>query len=871
MAANKERVITKLLSIALALVVALTAFSSPPIPPQAEAGTAVNAQKQLRPPGAGVYPPGIDGSIKETKSQPGFFSAAGSMRPAISHRPTTGDQKLLVIMLEFNDVKFTHNKDFYYNLIFGETNSLKAYYRENSYGKLNLVSNINDITVVQSVYDMAYYGADNGGIDSPEIDEMAREAVRLADAAGVDFSRYATGGVVNNFLLIHAGQDQALTGNSNDIWSHQYFIYERENDLVTSIGETVDGVEVIEYATVADDGYLGTMVHEFGHQLGLPDLYDTDYGENGESFGAGVWDSMAYGCDLGGGARPAHLSAWSKQLLGWIEPVNVVYNDNYSISEAVYGAGEAAGFYRLWTNGQAGDEYFLVENRRKYGFDAELPGEGLLIWHIDDAVGDLQYNNINIDPSNLRVALEQADGKNDLENLNNAGDAGDPFSTLTSTEFSQLTNPSSNRKDGSPSYVSITNISAPADVMTAHFTVEKPVTGTISLDKTQYTGTGATAIITVNDADRDTDSSINTITVEVTSTSDAGGIDVALNETGAGTGIFTGSFGFTTGASGNNLIKVAGGDTITATYFDQLNAAGETSILTATATWSQSTTTGGGGGGGGGGITAPQVTVPPGATKPQSDAALEKAIENSSATGIIKITAEPGEDNLALTTKQVEKIEQTQKPLTIQIPGISFTFPAGALQVPEMPGKDVVQFEIGARALGANEKASILNNARHSHLYILRSEIYDLSAVTVTRSGHKNAIKLFNGNVMVALPVPANYREAAARGKIKAYRYNPESKAWDAVGGDYDAATTSIVFETPHFSHYALLEMAPKKLETSPFTDIENHWAKDDIEWMYTHNYASGRSPSRFEPNTGITRAEFAALLVNVLQVGKPA
>jgi len=557
---------------------------------------------------------------------------------------------------------------------------------------------------------------------------------------------------VQNFIIIHAGADQAFSGNSNDIWSHQYYII---NDDFTA-GETVDGVEVVSYATVADNyplgtSVLGTMVHEFGHLLGLPDLYDTDYaGNGGQSCGAGFWDSMAYGCDLGNGTKPAHLSAWSKQLLDWINPVNVIYEGDYSVSDAAYGAASSDGFYRLWTNGKKGNEYFLVENRQPNGFDAELPGAGLLIWHIDDSVGDIDYNDINTEPDNLRVALEQADVRYDLENCVYPGDDGDPFSAPAYTVFNQSTNPSSNRNDGSSSYVSVTNITSAADTMTAHFSVKQPVTG---------------------------------------------------------------------------------------------------------------------GGGGGGGSVPPQNTVPPGAATPLKDSIVEKAVSNSSNTGIITIEEKDNETAVTITTKQVKMINGANKPLSLQISDVSFTFPANALQLQPVQGKEAVQVEIKVRALAGSERSDLWSKVQHGNLYILRGEVYELSTEAVNSTGDRSALNNFNGSLRVSLPVPAEYQNQAINGMINAFRYNPETNAWELIGGRFNPATGSIVFETSHFSLYALLEMAPKKLEATPFTDINSHWAKADIEWMYNNHYVSGRSQTMFEPDAGITRAEFAALLVNVLKL----
>ena len=154
---------------------------------------------------------------------------------------------------------------------------------------------------------------------------------------------------------------------------------------------------------------FGIICHEIGHQLGFPDMYDTDGSSlcwGGMGQGLGHWDLMASGDWLTprgypAGYKPAHVSAWLKAYRGWLIPTEVV-NDVHGIDIPDVETNPVA--YKLWTGGQYGaydKEYFLVESRQRmpwnHGYDSELDGDGLLIYHVDESVkdGDADGNGIN--------------------------------------------------------------------------------------------------------------------------------------------------------------------------------------------------------------------------------------------------------------------------------------------------------------------------------------------------------------------------------------------------------------------------------------------------------------------------------------------
>ena len=129
--------------------------------------------------------------------------------------------------------------------------------------------------------------------------------------------------------------------------------------------------------------------------------------------------------------------------------------------------------HRLWTNGSASSEYYLIENRQLTGYDASLPGAGLLIWHVDDDV----YTNT--DEAHPKIKILQADGLDNLKANTNRGDAGDVFpGTSNNSTFNSTSNPNSKAYSGSDTYVSVTNIPPPSDSITFNITVKpQPVTG----------------------------------------------------------------------------------------------------------------------------------------------------------------------------------------------------------------------------------------------------------------------------------------------------------------------------------------------------------------------------------------------------------
>ncbi|MDI6807769.1 MAG: M6 family metalloprotease domain-containing protein [Candidatus Eisenbacteria bacterium] len=377
----------------------------------------------------------------------------------------------LAILVEFQDVTARKTKGYIDTLLFSKgvypTGSMRDYYLENSYGSFDLIGTT---TVwVKVPHPMSYYtmngGTSNFGLCASCYPQNAQglveEAVQLADPL-VDFSQFDNDGdgVVDGIIVIHAGMGYENSGSPSDFHSHFWFV---QNPPL------VDGVHILEYAFAPELGSIGVPAHEFGHVMGLPDLYDTSppYSQ-GVGFwslmGTGVWGGpQSDGDPYNDDSRPVHLDAWSKAALGFVIPDEPSTNQT---SVSIPAAEDNAFSLKLWKNGLAGQEYFLVENRKRRLFDEYLKGEGLLIYHIDESV----YGND--DKNHYMVAVEQADGRRDLES-NKEADSGDPFPGSTwNREFGPNTNPGSKSYSGSDVQVAVSGISNPGLVMKADVTVE---------------------------------------------------------------------------------------------------------------------------------------------------------------------------------------------------------------------------------------------------------------------------------------------------------------------------------------------------------------------------------------------------------------
>ena len=285
----------------------------------------------------------------------------------------------------FNQVGYTTD---------GATGSVRDYYNEVSYGKLLLKSTV---TVwVRLPREGAYYH-DNQST-------LAADAIAAADAAGVDFSQFDSDGDgwVDALDIIHSGYGEEATANPDDVWSVKGALHG-----VT----TKDGVKMYAYHTEpalrGDSGSgitrIGVICHETGHFFGLPDLYDY----SSLTDGLGNWCIMAGGSWNGSsGSSPAHFSAWCKCFLGFARTTPVHSRIGRSLP-----AVEQHPVVGMLRDGLSDDEYFLIENREKIGFDdSEQIHPGCLVFHVyrpseNNDIGTWEH------PA---VKVEEADGNDSL-------------------------------------------------------------------------------------------------------------------------------------------------------------------------------------------------------------------------------------------------------------------------------------------------------------------------------------------------------------------------------------------------------------------------------------------------------------------------
>jgi|GEM_PF-1289640 len=400
--------------------------------------------------------------------------------PLLSRMAKRSDKtvwRIPVILVQFPDTAAVETKASFEDMFnqsgwdggFGSHGSFNDYYEEVSYDQFGIQADIFGWYTADNPHH--YYSWDHEDCWA-RAQQFALDAVNKADA-DVDFSQYDNDGdgAVDQVIIVHAGPGAAAYGNTVHIWPHKFNL----RNAVTRDGITVYDYTLQEELQYGHHAGVGMYCHEFGHALGLPDLYDTNGDTNGNSQGIGNWGLMAAGAWGNGGKCPTHFCAWSKIQLGWLEPEVLALGttvDEISLNSAT----AQARCVKLMSPNASNNEYFLLENRQQHLFDSYAPGHGLVIMHINDNMS----NNNNA--TRKRVDVEEADGRNDLDHRSNRGDAGDPFPGSSATRsFDKNSFPNSKLTSGDFSGISLTNIQENGETITAALAiVEETNTSTIS-------------------------------------------------------------------------------------------------------------------------------------------------------------------------------------------------------------------------------------------------------------------------------------------------------------------------------------------------------------------------------------------------------
>ena len=393
----------------------------------------------------------------------------------------SGQKKGLIILVNFQDVQFKagHDKELYQKVA-NEKNytegkykgSVYDYFYDQSEGQFELTFDV--VGPVTLSNDVAYYGKNINNHDIRAA-EMVIEALHMVDSI-VNFADYDWDGdfYVDQVYVLYAGKGEANGGATKTIWPQEWDLYSAKDEYNDGSGPQVLDARIVNtYACSCElngagglDG-IGTICHEFSHCLGFPDSYDIDY-SGGQ--GMYLWDIMSDGSYNGSGFQPAGYTGFERWAAGWKTPIELSATTNVNGMKALQDGGDA---YVIYNKGNR-DEFFLLENRQKTGWDEKLPGAGLLILHIDYDQSVWISNQPNDDPEHQRMTWIPADNEYQYVMYNNnkyfteSGAANDPFPYDSINAFSATTTPAARfynmNSDGTYNLdASIENITQNAD------------------------------------------------------------------------------------------------------------------------------------------------------------------------------------------------------------------------------------------------------------------------------------------------------------------------------------------------------------------------------------------------------------------------
>lgn len=343
--------------------------------------------------------------------------------------PHTGSPRVPVILVEFSDCPFTvsdpkavFNKYLNATELFDRTidkdmgmnyGSVKRYFTDMSFGKFTPVFDV--YGPVELPNPLKYYGG--GASSSEKMNDLFNDACTAIDS-DVDFAQYDSNGDGNIDLvyIIYAGYSESFTGNSTDC------IYPKSGTLTT--GTLFDGKRLCRYGvnnelngTPADQETYGLLIngiglfcHEFSHCMGLPDMYPSpgSVAERCANQNLDYWDLMDAGEYTYNGYRPTEYTSWERERFGWMT-IDTLYVPCDVTLKPLSDGGKA---YRILNDkDDTGNEYYIVENVQKTGWNRSVLGHGMLVYHVDYddyafSVGGCRVNNTAGHPRMTIIAAD---------------------------------------------------------------------------------------------------------------------------------------------------------------------------------------------------------------------------------------------------------------------------------------------------------------------------------------------------------------------------------------------------------------------------------------------------------------------------------
>ena len=368
-----------------------------------------------------------------------------------------GLHQIAVVLIETDDARFKEAdpKAAVEKMFFDQQNpSLAHYYQEQSYGRYQLSGKVFGPVRVKGKLASFSYGPGQEGQNVRKVIQQAFDAVaEQIDMKTFDgynaFSEDKPDGALDHFAVIFPSTIAGHEGYFKPIWPHR-----------GTLDYAAGAKKLKSYYIFSYPMPLGTLAHEHGHDIGLPDLYDRD----DSSHGAGPWCLMASGSWLGRGSLPAHVSAWGKVSMGWVRP-RIVSRSLPSVE--IPAVETSPTVLKIPIRTADSPEYFLVENRQRIGYDAQLPDEGLLIWHIDQSI---KHND---DEGHKLVDVVEPATVQDLDRMlrDQDPDLLDTFRAGKKSRFARDTKPGSEDYAGKETGIVIDDISASKSVMIASLTV----------------------------------------------------------------------------------------------------------------------------------------------------------------------------------------------------------------------------------------------------------------------------------------------------------------------------------------------------------------------------------------------------------------